>query len=91
MKPTVSRAIRLGLTLVILAFLIIFATKVDWHAIGRGMRDASRPMLFAAAADDGQLSALSERAKEFGYRCWRMEVPLYEEDNFNRWEDDSLQ
>jgi uncharacterized protein (TIRG00374 family) len=49
MKQNVSRALRLGLTLLILVFLIIFATKVNWHQIGRGIRDASRPMLFAAA------------------------------------------
>jgi uncharacterized protein (TIRG00374 family) len=49
MKQNVSRALRLGLTLVILGFLVVFATKVNWHAIGRGMRDASRPMLLAAA------------------------------------------
>src|SRR6478735_5927329 len=49
MKQNVSRALRLGLTLLILVFLVIFATKVNWHQIGRGIRDASRPMLFAAA------------------------------------------
>src|SRR5258706_4153339 len=49
MKPTVSRALRLGISLLILVFLVIFATKVNWHQIGRGIRDASRPMLLAAA------------------------------------------
>jgi uncharacterized protein (TIRG00374 family) len=49
MNPNVSRALRLGLTLLILAFLVVFATKVNWHAIGRGMRDASLPVLLAAS------------------------------------------
>ena len=49
MKQNVSRALRLGLTLVILVFLVIFATKVNWHQIWAGILSASRPMLLAAA------------------------------------------
>lgn len=49
MKLNASRAIRIGLSLLILVFLVLFATKVNWHVIGRGIRDASRPMLLAAA------------------------------------------
>src|SRR5215210_3394628 len=49
MKQNVSRALRIGLSLVILVFLVIFATKVNWHDIWKGMRSASRTMLLAAA------------------------------------------
>lgn len=70
MSPNVSRALRLGLTLVILAFLVVFATKVNWHAIGRGMRDASRPMLFAAA----MVNILSIMVK--GVRWWIFLRPI---------------
>jgi uncharacterized protein (TIRG00374 family) len=49
MKQNVSHALRLGLTLAIVAFLVVFATKVNWHQIGSGILSASRPMLLAAA------------------------------------------
>jgi uncharacterized protein (TIRG00374 family) len=49
MKQNVSRALHLGLTLVILVFLVIFATKVNWHQIWAAIRSASRPMLLLAA------------------------------------------
>ena len=49
MNQKVSHALRLGLTVFILALLVMFATKVNWHDIGRSIRDASRTMLFAAA------------------------------------------
>jgi len=42
MKQNVSHALRLGLTLAILAFLVVFATKVNWHQIGAGIISASR-------------------------------------------------
>ena len=50
MKQNVSRALHLGLTLIILVFLVIFATKVNWHQIWGAIRSASRPMLLTAAA-----------------------------------------
>ncbi len=49
MKTHLSRILRLAVTLVIIGFLIVFATKVNWHDIGRSMRDASRTMLLGAA------------------------------------------
>src|SRR4051812_11209971 len=49
MNKNLSRILRLVVSLAILAFLIIFATKVNWPQIGRGIRDASRPMLLGAA------------------------------------------
>jgi Glycosyltransferase family 9 (heptosyltransferase) len=47
-----------------------------------------RPKLFLAAADEGVLGELTERAREFGYRCWRMETALFDAGNFNRREGD---
>ena len=49
MNQKVSHALRLGLTLLILVLLVIFATKVNWHDIWASIRTASRPMLLAAA------------------------------------------
>jgi hypothetical protein len=42
-----------------------------------------RPWLFLAAADAALLGTLAERAKAFGYRCWRLETALYNAANFN--------
>jgi len=50
MKPGVSRALRLGLTGLILVMLVLFARKVNWHDTWNTMRSASRPVLLAAAA-----------------------------------------
>jgi uncharacterized protein (TIRG00374 family) len=49
MKPTVKHALRIGITLVILVFLVVFATKVNWHDTWRAMRSASMSLLIAAA------------------------------------------
>ena len=49
MKPTVKHALRIGITLVILAFLIVFATKVNWHDTWRAIRSASMSLLLGAA------------------------------------------
>ncbi len=47
-----------------------------------------RPLLFLAAQDEQTLRELAERAREFGYRCWRMETALFNPQNFNRRETD---
>jgi hypothetical protein len=47
-----------------------------------------RPLPFLAAPDEPGLRALTERAREFGYRCWRMETALFNPQNFNRREAD---
>ncbi len=47
-----------------------------------------RPLLFLAAADEQGLRELAERAREFSYRCWRMETALFDRQNFNRREAD---
>jgi uncharacterized protein (TIRG00374 family) len=50
MNPSVSRALRLGLTGLILVMLVLFARRVNWHDTWVTMRSASRPLLLAAAA-----------------------------------------
>jgi uncharacterized protein (TIRG00374 family) len=49
MKPAVKHTLRIGLTVVILVMLILFARKVNWHATWEAMRSASLPLLLAAA------------------------------------------
>ena len=49
MKPAVSRALRLGLTGLILVMLVLFARKVNWHDTWRTMQTASMPLLLGAA------------------------------------------
>jgi FkbM family methyltransferase len=47
-----------------------------------------RPWLLASAHDRFALDALASRVREFGYRRWRMETPLFDPKNFNRRYDD---
>ena len=49
MKPAHKHALRLGLTVVILVMLVLFARKVNWHATWAGIRTASLPLLVVAA------------------------------------------
>lgn len=49
MKPAVKHTLRIGLTVLILAMLVLFARKVNWHATWAAMRAASLPLLVAAA------------------------------------------
>ncbi|MBU6485016.1 MAG: tetratricopeptide repeat protein [Betaproteobacteria bacterium] len=42
-----------------------------------------RPLVFAAVADEAALAMLADRLRDFGYRRWRMETPLFNPDNFN--------
>jgi uncharacterized protein (TIRG00374 family) len=49
MKRNLSRLLRFGLTALILVMLVLFATRVNWHAIWAGMRSASLPILVLAA------------------------------------------
>jgi uncharacterized protein (TIRG00374 family) len=49
MKPAVKHTLRVGLTVVILVMLVLFARKVNWHATWEAMRSASLPLLLAAA------------------------------------------
>jgi tetratricopeptide (TPR) repeat protein len=47
-----------------------------------------RPRLMLGVATQAELDALAEQVKGYGYRCWRMETPLYDAANFNRRDDD---
>jgi tetratricopeptide (TPR) repeat protein len=47
-----------------------------------------RPVLFIAAVDSVAAGVLAARAKEFGYRCWRMETPYFNPGNFNGRDND---
>jgi uncharacterized protein (TIRG00374 family) len=49
MKPAVKHTLRIGLTVLILVMLVLFARKVNWHATWDAMRSASLPLLVAAA------------------------------------------
>jgi uncharacterized protein (TIRG00374 family) len=50
MKPATSRLVRIGVTVIIVVLLILFARKVNWHDTWRTMESASLPVLLAAAA-----------------------------------------
>jgi tetratricopeptide (TPR) repeat protein len=47
-----------------------------------------RPVLFVAADGLEVLEADAARAREFGYRCWRMEAAWFNPGNFNRRDGD---
>src|SRR4051794_35051066 len=49
MNKAASRALRLGLSLLIIAGLIMFARKVNWHTTWDNIAGASRSVLLAAA------------------------------------------
>ncbi len=73
--------------------------RLDWLKINDGsaasrMFDGAaatlwrlRPRLFLAA-EASTLPTLAVRARDFGYRCWRVETPLFNPANFNRSDDD---
>jgi len=47
-----------------------------------------RPVLFIAARDEAALKDLTAQAQDYGYRCWRMQTPLFSPGNFNVRQDD---
>jgi FkbM family methyltransferase len=47
-----------------------------------------RPVLFIAVSGETELNDVNDEAKQFGYRCWRVDTPLFNTDNFNFWEID---
>jgi tetratricopeptide (TPR) repeat protein len=47
-----------------------------------------RPTLLLQVDREEALAALVDRVKAFGYRCWRVVVPLFEPDNYNARDDD---
>lgn len=70
MKPSVSRALRFGLTAFILVMLVLFARKVNWHDTWATMRAAKPGVLAMAAA----LNLLSIVVK--GIRWWIFLRPI---------------
>lgn len=50
MKRHLTRALRLLITVLILAMLVVFATKVNWHSTWAAIRDSSIEVLLLAAA-----------------------------------------
>jgi uncharacterized protein (TIRG00374 family) len=49
MKRHLTRALRLTITVLIVAMLVIFATKVNWHETWRAIENSSISLLLAAA------------------------------------------
>jgi len=47
-----------------------------------------RPRLIIALPKPDGLAQLHDHLREFGYRCWRLETPLFNSDNFNRYDVD---
>ena len=74
--------------------------RLDWLKISSGASALAvldgaaetlwrlRPLLFVAVPDQLSMSALAARGREFGYRCWQMQTPLFNPKNFNRRETD---
>jgi uncharacterized membrane protein YbhN (UPF0104 family) len=49
MKRTLTRVLRVGISVVIVAMLVVFATKVNWHSTWAAIRESSLSILLAAA------------------------------------------
>ncbi len=75
-------------------------TRLDWlkvnapveaQAIVAGGEETLwrlRPVLLLGVTAEAELMALAEQVKGYGYRCWRIDTPLYDPANFNRRDDD---
>jgi uncharacterized membrane protein YbhN (UPF0104 family) len=70
MNSKLKKGIRWGFSAVILAFLIYFATKINWHEAWNSMRHASLPLLAAAIG----VNILSVLVK--GVRWWLFLRPI---------------
>jgi uncharacterized protein (TIRG00374 family) len=70
MSPKLKKAIRWGISAVILVFLILFARTINWHEAWNSMRHASMPLL-AAAIGVNILSVLIK-----GVRWWLFLRPI---------------
>ena len=73
--------------------------RLDWLKVNAGeavqaiLWEGSDVVAIAAVAaagggKRGGANALAEQVKGYGYRCWRVETPLYDPANFNRRDDD---
>jgi tetratricopeptide (TPR) repeat protein len=47
-----------------------------------------RPVIFASVGDALAVQKLAEKVRAFGYRCWRVETPFFNSDNYHRREAD---
>jgi uncharacterized protein (TIRG00374 family) len=70
MKKTLTRALRIGITVIILAMLVVFATKVNWHSTWAAIKDSSVSILLLAAL----VNLLSLALK--GVRWWIFLRPI---------------
>lgn len=70
MKRTLTRALRLLVTVAIIVMLVVFATKVNWHATWAAIRQSSITLLIAAAL----VNLLSLALK--GVRWWIFLRPI---------------
>jgi uncharacterized protein (TIRG00374 family) len=70
MKRHLTRALRLTITVLIVAMLIVFATKVNWHETWRAIENSSISLLLAAAV----VNLLSLALK--GVRWWIFLRPI---------------
>lgn len=69
-KRTLTRVLRLVITVVILAMLVVFATRVNWHSTWAAIRESSISILLAAAL----VNLLSLALK--GVRWWIFLRPI---------------
>jgi len=70
MKKTLTRALRIGITVIILVMLVVFATKVNWHSTWAAIQDSSISILLVAAL----VNLLSLALK--GVRWWVFLRPI---------------
>ena len=70
MKKTLTRALRLLVTVAILVMLVVFATKVNWHSTWAAIKQSSISILIAAAL----VNLLSLALK--GVRWWIFLRPI---------------
>lgn len=74
----------------------LWLERLDWLVVHAGAAAADvldgaaaslwrlRPRVHVGADDAAALASWADRLRNFGYRCWRGEVPLHNPDNFNR-------
>ena len=70
MKKTLTRALRIGITAIILVMLVVFATKVNWHSTWAAIKDSSISILLLAALVNLMSLALK------GVRWWIFLRPI---------------